>query len=858
MRTTYVVLILMVLRMVPTAAVAETLRVGDDRNPPLLAYAAGPRGDPFPGLLATSAPAQGLLPEASPVGWSQGLPAPQDGALALLSVVTDANQPARSFAGPEPTVLSGWGQTVRITLMLLGAVLTVSLVLLWSVRRWFKRSSQDLKHKELQLREQLAERKSFEEELQERRQQYHVLFEENQSAMLLVDPEAALIVDGNAAACRFYGYQRQELIGKQVSAINTLPEDQIRSALARAQQGQGCCFQFRHRLAGGELRDVEVFSSQLVVGGRSLLCSIVHDIGERLQAEQELAAKRDFLQAVIDGVVEPLMVIAPDFSVMLMNKAAQRQTTATATDRAFLCHQVSHGTDEPCTGADHPCPVVRVQKTGLPVTMVHNHMTPEGRKIVELYASPLWNPDGSLHAVISASRDITAHLQIEAQLRDNEERLKHLAHHDPLTDLPNRLLFDDRLERALAVARRHDQQVALLFLDLDRFKNINDTLGHECGDQLLKKVAERLLLCVRETDTVARLGGDEFLIILEQVKDFQMVAAMSQRIRQSLARYLPVENYQLFVTASIGISLFPGDATSSRELLKCADIAMYHAKQEGKDNYQFYKPQLNARAHEMLELERDLRQAVSGEQLELYYQPQFDLRQGRLIGMEALLRWSHPEHGMIAPADFIPIAEETGLIVGIGEWVLREACLQVCAWQEQALAPPRVAVNLSGRQLRQHDFIAMVDQVLADTELHPEWLELEITESILMKDVQSNFLALNELKGRGVQLSVDDFGTGYSSLSYLSRFPVGKLKIDRSFVATMTENYEQAAIIDSILALGHGLNLTVIAEGIETAEQRALLEAKGCLQGQGYLFGRPVPAREFRDSFLVAPPELSA
>jgi EAL domain-containing protein (putative c-di-GMP-specific phosphodiesterase class I) len=335
-----------------------------------------------------------------------------------------------------------------------------------------------------------------------------------------------------------------------------------------------------------------------------------------------------------------------------------------------------------------------------------------------------------------------------------------------------------------------------------------------------------------------------------------MVAAMAQRIRHKLAQDLPVENYQLFITASIGISLFPGDADTARELLRCADIAMYHAKQEGKDNYQFYKPKLNARAHEMLELERGLRQALNSAQLELYYQPQFDLHQGQLVGMEALLRWSHPERGMISPADFIPIAEETGLIVNIGEWVLREACHQICTWQDEGLAPPRVAVNLSGRQLRQHDFIDMVDQVLADTELDPEWLELEITESILMKDVQTNIMALTDLRARGIQLSVDDFGTGYSSLSYLSVFPVGKLKIDRSFVSAMTNSDDQAAIIDSVLALGQSLNMTVIAEGIETTEQRDMLEAKGCAQGQGYLLGRPVSSQQFRDTFLVSNPEL--
>lgn len=767
---------------------------------------------------------------------------------------------------PYYSILSKWldpqvkktAEKSKIFLLAGALFLFILVMVLLVTRNRVKTSAQELESKDVQLRKQLEDRKSFEDELLERKQQYHALFEQNQSVMLLVDSVSGEIVDGNPAASRFYGYERQELIGKKLFEINTSPVEEIKAALRQAQQSHGKQFQFKHRLANRELRDVEVFSSPMVVSGRSVLCSIVHDISERLKAEHELASQRDFLQSVIDGVVEPLMVIAPDFKVMLMNKAATDEAMIEDFEhKTYLCHQVSHASEEPCHGDDHPCPVLRVQQTGKPVIMVHNHVLPDGRrKIVELNASPLWNPDGSLMAVIEGARDITDRLQVEALLNENELRLKHLAHHDPLTDLPNRLLFDDRLERALVKAKRNDQQAALLFLDLDRFKNINDTLGHEFGDQLLKKVAERLLTCVRETDTVARLGGDEFLIILEQVEDFQMVAAMAQRIRHSLAQDLPVDNYQLFVTTSIGISMFPSDATTGKELMKCADIAMYHAKQEGKDNYQFYKPQLNARAHEMLELERDLRQALNSAQLELYYQPQFDLQQGQLIGMEALLRWTHPERGKIPPSDFIPIAEETGLIVNIGEWVLREACEQVCAWQDEGLVPPRVAVNLSGRQLRQHDFIDMVDQVLADTELNPEWLELEITESILMKDVQTNILALTDLKTRGIQLSVDDFGTGYSSLSYLSRFPVGKLKIDQSFVASMTENEEQTAIIDSILALGQSLDMTVIAEGIETSEQRDLLEARGCTQGQGYLFGRPAPATEFRDKFLVVNPEL--
>jgi len=787
-----------------------------------------------------------------------------------LSIRDEIDQTLKAWKGdrqsPYFSLLSKWlnpqlkRSTGLISIPLVaGCILLLATAVLWLVmRRWVGDNSRKLDAKESQLYEEQENRKTFEAELQERSQQYHVLFDKNRSPMLLIDPEDGEIIDGNQSACSFYGYGRQELCGKKIYEINTGRTAEVRENMFQARGGSGSSFQFKHRIASGDQRDVEVFSSPMVLGGRTVLCSIIHDITDRLRAERELYGQRDFLQSVIDGVVEPLMVIGLDFKVILMNEAAAKERVQTVDDEGkILCHQLAHNSETPCTGEDHPCPVLEVHRTGKPVVMIHKHQVADGQqKIVELYASPIWNPDGSLFAVIEGVRDITARLQVEAQLNENEARLNHLAHHDPLTNLPNRLLFDDRLERALSIAKRNNHQVALLFMDLDRFKNINDTLGHEFGDQLLVKVAEQLRGCVRETDTVARLGGDEFLIILEQVVDFQMVTSMAQRIRHSLAQDLPVENYQMFVTASIGISIFPGDAATPRELMKCADIAMYHAKQEGKDNYQFYKPQLNARAHEMLEIEGGLRQALNSTQLELFYQPQFDLKQGRLVGMEALLRWSHPERGMISPADFIPIAEETGLIVNIGEWVLREACHQICAWQDEGLVPPRVAVNLSGRQLRQYDFIDMVDKVLADTDLNPDWLELEITESILMSDVQTNIMALTDLRARGIQLSVDDFGTGYSSLSYLSRFPVGKLKIDRSFIAAMEEDTDQAAIIDTILALGESLGMTVIAEGIETVQQQELLVDKGCLQGQGYLLGRPMPAQQFRDTFLVANPEL--
>jgi len=538
----------------------------------------------------------------------------------------------------------------------------------------------------------------------------------------------------------------------------------------------------------------------------------------------------------------------------MMNQVAAASLPEPEADQSiFCCYELFHHLGWPCSGDEHPCPLEEVKLQGKTVTMVHHHMQGNVSRIVELTASPLWNDDGSLRGIIEASRDITDRLKVEELLSENEKHLQHMAHHDPLTGLPNRHLFEDRLRHAISQAKRKRHKMALMFIDLDRFKNINDTLGHEIGDQLLVEVGRRLTSVVRESDTVARLGGDEFLVLLEQVDSFQTVTIMAQRIRKELGRVVDLGKHQLVATGSIGISLFPTDAGSAEELIKCADVAMYHAKREGKDNYQFYTRQMNARAHEMLLLERDLRLALEAGQLCLYYQPQVELLTGKLIGVEALVRWKHPTQGLVPPGDFIPLAEETGLIGPIGEWVLREACRQQVAWLKQGFPRLRMAVNISGRQLKQRDFIETVDLILTETGIAPNDLELEITESIIMRDVQSTIMELTDLRMRGLRLSIDDFGTGYSSLSYLNRFPVDQLKIDQSFVFRLVADKEPVMIVDAVIALGRSMNLEVIAEGIESQQQMEILARRGCQLGQGFLFSRPVPEIELRAKFFPEP-----
>ena len=431
-----------------------------------------------------------------------------------------------------------------------------------------------------------------------------------------------------------------------------------------------------------------------------------------------------------------------------------------------------------------------------------------------------------------------------------QANLYRLAHFDALTGLPNRLLFLDRLSQMMAQANRNERLVAIMLLDLDRFKAINDTLGHTMGDLLLKGVAERLAGCVRGDDTVARLGGDEFIVLLPEIRYIEDAATVARKILNALAQPFPLDGHEIFIGTSIGIALYPFDEELNA-LLRNADTAMYEAKQQGGNNYQFYSAEMNTASLKHLSLEGALRRALERGEFELHYQPQIDLTRGEIVGVEALVRWRHPDLGLLGPMEFIPLAEENGLIVPIGEWVLRTACAQVRAWQEAGLRPIRVAVNLSARQFYQKDLVGTVARILEQTGLDSRYLELEITESCLMQNTQTTVALLTELSRLGVRFSIDDFGTGYSSLSYLKRFPIDTLKIDRSFVCDIGTDPDDAAIVKAIIALAKSLEMHVIAEGVETPEQLHFLRTHGCNEIQGYLVSRPLPADEVARLFAA-------
>jgi len=438
-----------------------------------------------------------------------------------------------------------------------------------------------------------------------------------------------------------------------------------------------------------------------------------------------------------------------------------------------------------------------------------------------------------------------------SQKKYDQERIERLAYYDPLTDLPNRVLLRDRLTRVLASAQRNNRSAALLMLDLDRFKNINDSLGHNVGDTVLQAVATRLRTCVREADTVARLGGDEYIVVMADINDAQDVAAAAKKILEVFALPVIVSGKELGVTLSIGISVFPDDGADEQTLMKNADSAVYSAKQAGRNTYQFYTPDMNACTLETLMMENALRRALERQEFRLHFQPQIDLRDGKIIGAEALIRWMHPERGLIPPVDFISIAEDSGLILPIGEWVLLEACRNLKIWQDAGFTTLTVAVNLSAVQFHQERLTELIDTIGREIGVDMQHVELELTESMIMHNAEETISSMHAMKALNLKLSIDDFGTGYSSLSYLKRFPIDKLKIDRSFVNDITENPADLAICNVIIDLSHNLNLKVIAEGVETEGQLQLLRTNGCDEMQGFYFSLPLPAEDFMAMLLA-------
>ena len=463
--------------------------------------------------------------------------------------------------------------------------------------------------------------------------------------------------------------------------------------------------------------------------------------------------------------------------------------------------------------------------------------------VVQAQAEVVCSVEGTPLRIIGTIQDITERKLLE-------EAIRYQANHDLLTGLPNRVLFMEHLSRGIAQAGRNRTHLAVMFLDLDRFKNINDSLGHSAGDYLLKQVAVRLSSHVRESDTVARLGGDEFILLLPDIAHTEYADTVARKILSLFRMPFRIEGNEVYVSPSMGVSLYPDDSEYAEELIKNADIAMYHAKEQGRGNYQFYSPAMNIRTLERMILENSLRQTLERGELVVYYQPQVESVTRRVVSAEALVRWQHPDLGLLNPFQFLPIAEETGLIMPLDEWVLRTACAQVREWQDEGFPAIGITVNLSARQFQQPGLTEMLFRVMKETDLDPSCLWLEITEGVAMKDIGLTLRNLEKLTERGVRFCIDDFGTGYSSLSYLKRLPVQKVKIDKSFVTHLAESCDDRAIITAVITLAHSLRMGVVAEGVETEEQLEILRSVGCDEIQGFLFGKPVPAEIFKELLL--------
>ncbi len=637
---------------------------------------------------------------------------------------------------------------------------------------------------------------------------------------------------------RIFGLKPQEFGAEYAAFMERLhPEDRAKVAQAvdvALAGGAPYCIEHRIVRPDGTVRTVlEQAEIQRDASGKAIqMTGTVLDITERKRAEEEqrLAAQ------VFENSIEGIVITDAQANILRVNRAFAAIT-------GYSEGEVIGQNTRLLRSGRHDADFYQAMWASLVEYGYWQGEIWNRRKNGEIY--PEWL---SLIAIRDESGNTLHYAGVFADLTEKkqaEARTHYLAHYDPLTELPNRLLLEERLKQSLTAAQSNSWLVALLHLDLDRFKNINDILGHDQGDELLKAVAQRLTAAVRDSDTIARFSSDEFAVLLSNIGSPNNAEQVTNKILSALADPFSLDGQEVFVTSSIGIALYPLDGDSKDSLIRNADIAMGHAKAQGGSTYRFYSSDMTVVASQRLAMETGLRRALEREEFVLHYQPQVSLQTGQIIGMEALLRWQRPDNGLVAPAEFIPLLEETGLIIPVGEWVLRSACAQNRAWQLDGLPPLSVAVNLSARQFRQSNLAAVVNQALLDAGLAPGQLELEVTESIMIQDAQTTITTLTQLHNLGIQISIDDFGTGYSSLSYLKRLPISKIKIDRSFVRDICIDPDDAAIANAVISLGHSMKMRVIAEGVETAEQLDHLRAQGCDEIQGYFFSRPLPAADF-------------
>jgi diguanylate cyclase (GGDEF)-like protein/PAS domain S-box-containing protein len=678
----------------------------------------------------------------------------------------------------------------------------------------------------------VTERRRSEQALRESEHRYRTLFEGNPLPMWVYDFETLKFINVNEAAVRHYGFSKDEFLQLTIADIRPPEELPVMLKTLSTLHDRDRNRIFRHRKKDGTDFDAEITSFEFVSGGRRARLVIAVDVTERQRNQERLRENEERYRLLFERNLAGVFRSTLDGRILEVNDSLAR---IFGYEREDLLNQTSYSLF--FNREDRQRVMARLSEQR---TLSNIELRMRRRD-----GSPVWVLE-NMTLLDSAEGGIIEGTIIDISDRKAaQEQVEYQAYHDVLTGLPNRLLFRDRISVALAHARRARRAVAVMFLDLDQFKLVNDTLGHTVGDGLLQAAAERLVSCVRGDDTVARMGGDEFTILLSDIPDTRGAAIVAQKVLDSISQPIEVDGHELFVTTSIGIAIFPDDGMDAETLLKNADRAMYRAKEVGRNNYQFATHAIVEGAAARLSIERSLHHAFDRKEFVIHYQPMIELDTRRVVGAEALIRWMSPEFGLMAPDDFIPVAEETGLILPIGEWVLQTACAQMKTWHKAGHTDLHVAVNLSARQFQQRDLITTIERILQETGLPASALDVEITESTAMHNADLSLSIMTRLKQMGVRISIDDFGTGYSSLSYLKRFPIDTVKIDQNFVRDLAQGTNDGAIISAVISMARALKLRVVAEGVETEDQLAFLRRQHCETIQGFLYSRPLPAEEF-------------